>query len=858
MLTFQTRVLSAFVSACAAFVAASTSAQTDFPRPIFPTGGNPTAFARGDLNLDGLPDAAVVHSSTDQLGLIYAEPGGGFSEPILFATGDQPAAVAIADFDLDNRPDVVTVNTQSATLTVVLLRLSGPVVLTVPGIPNGDLLAVGDLDHDGDPDVVAGNGTQHTLSVLLKGGPAGFAAPVVYPVGARPGAIALEDFDGDGSLDVATANSIPGTVTLWHGNGAGALLGPTTLVSTSQQLLGLVAADLDVDGDLDLATGDLFTTDLILVRNGPGGFGAPEIMPAGATLEPLAAADLDLDGLPDLLVRAFPPGGFGAFSRMAGTGGAAFAAPVPLLPMDLADLVVDDADGDLRPDVVGLSGGLCVFRGDGEGGLVSSPSVAVPEQAAIFALADLDGDGVDDLVSADSLQTSPVTEAGPVHVQLGDGAGGFGQPELQPVDAADFIELADVTGDGALDLLTTAGFPNAAIVVAAGNGSGGFAAPTSVAMPSLSATGLEAADFDLDGDVDLAVLATGGEILGPQSRSLIAFRNGGAGQWTSFAELYAIVPQFEAQDHLALGDCDGDGQPDAVVLRASGPLSFCAGGGTEAFGSPLSLGNAGTNSGHQPLVLGDLDGDGALDIVVAANPVQAWFGQGNGTFGLPQSLGAGPGDDVRIADLDGDGPPEIVMDGSTSSLESKTVMVWHAAGSGYDRELYFSEPLSRTVLIDAGQDGMLDLLALEAHAESPAPDPADGHLLLNHTLLAAWTDLGHGLAGSLGVPKLAGTGTLAADSPGSLKLTGANPSKLAVLFIGASANPTPFKGGVLVPVPPAIMFSLFTSPTGTITVGWSSWKLMPPGTDLFFQYGIVDSAAPAGASLSNALRLLQP
>jgi hypothetical protein len=59
-------------------------------------------------------------------------------------------------------------------------------------------------------------------------------------------------------------------------------------------------------------------------------------------------------------------------------------------------------------------------------------------------------------------------------------------------------------------------------------------------------------------------------------------------------------------------------------------------------------------------------------------------------------------------------------------------------------------------------------------------------------------------------------------------------------------------------VPPSIMFTLFTSPTGTITLPWNSWPHLPPGTDYFFQYGIVDAAAPAGASLSNAVRALQP
>jgi len=847
-------VLSAVVLACSLPLAPDTSAQTDFARPIFETGGAATAFAYGDLNGDGRPDAAVVHSFTDKLGLVLGKPGGRFGPPTLINTGDEPRAVAIVDFDQVGPVDIVVFNENAGTLTLVLRAGASTVVSTHPAGGNGDVLAAGDLDGDGDADVVTGNYDQKTLSIVEGLGALGFAAPVTYPASARPLSIALEDFDGDGALDVVTSNFQEATLTLRLGDGRGGLLAETTL-ATAAIPGGLAAADLDADGDLDLATGS--NTDLIVVRNGPAGFASPEITPVGATIHVVTASDFDDDGLVDLLVNASTLGG-DALSRMSGTGGGAFAAPVELLDTSLSALAVDDADDDLRLDVVGATGGLCVFRGDGAGGLVSSPPVALAEQAAIFALADLDGDGFDDLVSANSIQSDPFSVEGPVHVQLGDGEGGWGPPQLQPVDAVDFIELADVTGDGQLDLLTTVGFSAWAIAIAAGDGAGGFAEPTLLSLPSQEASALKAADLDVDGDVDLAVLSIEGGFMGTQLRHLLGFRNDGGGQWTTYSVFYSSAGQFAAEDRLVLGDCNGDGRPDAIVLdRASNTLRFIAGDGNQ-WGSALSLGPAGTTGGEHPHALHDLNGDGLLDIVVAANSVQVRYGEGNGIFGAAQTLGAGPGDDVRVVDFDGDGSLDIMMDGSAGDVASDTVMVWHANGSGgFDRQRYFSEWLNRSFVIDADQDGRLDLLAVPAYDEFLHPEPRDAHVLSNHTLSAAFTDFGHGLAGSFGVPSLVGQGTLAAGSPGSLKLTGANPNKLAVLFIGATANPTPFKGGLLVPVPPAIMFTLFTSPTGTITVGWSSWKLMPPGTDWFFQYGIVDSAGPAGASLSNALRALQ-
>ncbi|HZM00246.1 MAG TPA: VCBS repeat-containing protein [Planctomycetota bacterium] len=843
---------SAVVLACSLPLAPDASAQTDFARPIYATGGAPTDFAWGDLDGDGRPDAAVVHSATDKLGLVFAEPGGGYSTPTLFTTGDEPRDVAIADFDLDGRPDVITFNDNAGTLTLVLRTAAGPVLSTWPAGGNGGAMAVGDLDGDGDPDVVTCNFDQKTLSVILGQGAAGLAAPVIYPVGARPGAIALEDFDGDGALDVVTANSQSSTLTLRPGDGNGGLLPATTLATLTGWM---AAADLDQDGDVDIALSS--SGDLVLVLNGPGGFAAPQTVPTSVDILVLETADLDQDGLVDLLVEAKLHGPAGSLSRMAGLGGGAFGQPVELAGPSLLRIAVDDADDDLRLDVIALHGGLCVLRGDGAGGLIGSPAVPIPAQASLYALADLNDDGLDDLVSAE-----PTEEAGPVFVQLGDGQGGWGE-QGQAVQAAAFVELADVTGDGALDLLTaaTSGSLNWGLVIAPGDGTGGFAAPATLVPQGFYVVRLAAADLDLDGDEDLALTVIQEALFGTQYRDLMAYRNDGSGQFTPFGaiQFYTSVEGGSPPDPVVLGDCNGDGLPDAVVLdQTNDHLNYFA-GGVSGFGPPQALGFIGSSYGERLLTLADLDEDGALDLLVAQDPVQIWPGHGDGTFGPPQTLGAAKGDDVQLVDIDGDGDDEIVMDESNGPIPGHAVLVWHADGiGGYRLERYFSEPVTRSFATDADQDGRIDLLVVPGKTQSQTWPLGDGHVLYNHTLEAAWTDFGHGLAGSFGVPKLVGQGTLAAGSPGSLKLTGANPNKLAVLFIGATANPTLFKGGMLVPLPVAIMFMLGTSPTGAITLSWPSWQLMPPGTDWFFQYGIVDTAGPAGASLSNALRALQP
>ena len=118
-----------------------------------------------------------------------------------------------------------------------------------------------------------------------------------------------------------------------------------------------------------------------------------------------------------------------------------------------------------------------------------------------------------------------------------------------------------------------------------------------------------------------------------------------------------------------------------------------------------------------------------------------------------------------------------------------------------------------------------------------------------------WTDLGFALAGTAGDPLLTGTGSLAPASYNTVKLVNANPSSLAALFISLASTPIPFMGGTLVPNPfidPPIFVT--TSPSGKFELGFVMPEGVPPGTDLFVQWAIVDGGGPNGVAMSNALR----
>jgi predicted outer membrane repeat protein len=144
-----------------------------------------------------------------------------------------------------------------------------------------------------------------------------------------------------------------------------------------------------------------------------------------------------------------------------------------------------------------------------------------------------------------------------------------------------------------------------------------------------------------------------------------------------------------------------------------------------------------------------------------------------------------------------------------------------------------------------------------------APNATDGPFTNNGgnsttTTCTGWTDLGYALEGTGGVPLLAGSGSLVGGQAGTLALIEARPSAPAVCFVGFTKTLAPFKGGTLIPVPPAIAFSLTTDAGGSMVIPFF-WPLgLPSGFDLYFQYAVQDPAAVNGVALSNALHSESP
>ena len=137
----------------------------------------------------------------------------------------------------------------------------------------------------------------------------------------------------------------------------------------------------------------------------------------------------------------------------------------------------------------------------------------------------------------------------------------------------------------------------------------------------------------------------------------------------------------------------------------------------------------------------------------------------------------------------------------------------------------------------------------------------DGNLTLQAvevTMEPVWTDLGHGLPGTLGTPSLVGLGSLTPGSMMASLLTGVVPNTTATLVFGLSTVNAPFKGGVFVPLPHIVLAGLPTGPLGYIHLS-ANWPAgVPSNSQFFLQYWMQDAAGPHGFAASNAIKGTTP
>ncbi len=327
-------------------------------------------------------------------------------------------------------------------------------------VPAG--IAVGDFNHDGALDIAAVN-YDNSIGILINAGNGTFDRPVTYAMAAvtpQAEAIAVGDFNGDGSLDVAAScGGYPGNVGVFFNAGDGTF-GAESVTHATGGGSGMVAVgDFNRDGAPDLAvTNSIDDTVSVLINDGNGTFAAQVIYAVGTGAAgdaySLAVADFNGDGFDDLVVV----GGGTSVSVFFNRGDGTFSPQVTYAP-PAGRVIVADFNADGRPDLgladVNGQASAGVWLNAGHGVFAPQPVTAINPQAWGFGVGDFNGDGRLDL--ATSSDEDPTAS-----LLLGVGDGSFAPQLTYSVGTwNESLAVADFNGDGLADLAVSnaTGFP---------------------------------------------------------------------------------------------------------------------------------------------------------------------------------------------------------------------------------------------------------------------------------------------------------------------------------------------------------------------------------------------------------------
>lgn len=489
--------------------------------PDLPVGSNPTDVKLADLNRDGILDLIVGYSASNRLSVFDGDGFGNF----------------------ENRRD-----------------------LTVTGVAVNDF-KIADVNVDGTPDIVAGgviaggeSWSESRIRVLLNDGAGRFptdatpSLPSYWAYGLQ--SLSVADFDGDARPDILTSS----LNSSWTNN-IGWFMNTTVVdhtldidITTSDTSslwnpYRLATGDFDRDGRLDLVTSS-FNEGRVAVMTGDG-FGG--LSPAGSAvgldsmLYGLSVADMNRDAVPDVI--AFDNE---RMSLYTGDGSAGLSLQSQQETTGMPTGAVIDLNRDGSNDAVMASWGAthsALFEGAGDGTFSSAGMLDLGQNNNGAAVADFNGDGIQDIV------TIPGSD-GRAHLALGDGVGGFTTSVSGPVSAfaPNALAVGDLNSDNRPDVAASS-FSGVQIVFNDGTG-------PSIAGPWLdgSGRGVAIADFDVDGDLDVASCG--------DDRMVRYFLNDGTGAFT----LDTSVDVGQRIFGIAAGDFDRDGRPDLACAGEAGKI----------------------------------------------------------------------------------------------------------------------------------------------------------------------------------------------------------------------------------------------------------------------------------------------
>ncbi|HTC49877.1 MAG TPA: FG-GAP-like repeat-containing protein [Candidatus Aquilonibacter sp.] len=573
------------------------------PPAIVPlSGGSLSNIVFADFNGDGIMDFAAVDSTTGQNVVFLSQSSGPYLATPLTNPDANYDICNNSVGDLNGKPDLVTVNCN----TLLASSIFGPGNITVY-VNNGDgTFATG---------VYYSVGTESVTNTNAD----------VFPL-----AVVVADVNGDGKMDIVSSNVNGGDVTILLGNGDGTVNTPTAGYSTGGfPRTSALVADFNGDGFADIIVPDENFSFAFLQGYGDGTFQAAQdfFSPVSdnnwAYATTIASGDFNGDGYPDLVVGNTRDLKIGVTVYLANPDGSLRPGVNYGSGGGLEGVVTADFNADGKLDFAAVdfnnngTGDVQVYYGNGDGTFTEgTPYPTGSNGAYTLITADFNKDGHPDLAVLNTNNDN-------VSILLNDGTGGFLAPVTYPVTAdAQAIATADVNGDGVLDLVVTGRSSTGAISVLLGNANGTFQSASTTTFAFNYLGNLALGDLDGDGKVDLAVAVDDATA----SEGLAVAKGNGDGTFGT-PVFYATTLQNVAiaqplPGDVKMIDLNRDGHLDVVYSNSQyGTIGVLYNTGTNPYSAGMFYAPVEFTGGSDALsiALADINQDGAVDVMIANN-----------------------------------------------------------------------------------------------------------------------------------------------------------------------------------------------------------------------------------------------